>query len=626
MGDFDLQSNKRLTWVAAVWVIILAIGVVWSATQTRFTVPDNNETFMTDLQNFLRNELPGALGDALRDFVIFGGTAPTSANLTHTVAGLKAMVNGYYVDQAATAITYMANRRSYVYATDLDTGTPTVTGGNGCTFVQRLTRLIVIECLSESNEPVISGVNVMPVLYVDTSSTAITAVGDLRPSNALTDRVLLVTDPIFGAVPDDGLDDLAALNAVISRAKAQRRKVTIVFPPGEYHVSNTWVIDAPQIHIKAARGGQGASTKIGVTLISTNSNADTMQILNTRDVVVDGLRLQHTAATTSVYELRVTNSAWLQLDNLTMFGSGSTIGNCLRIEETASGGEANVFNVRIDRLMCADAMANGIIIRGNDVNRQVIDVHITHAFITAAKNVNVFIDQWTQGVRFYDSDISVGGSAGVGGNVLVNASGSGIQNLFFEDVVFDAPVGNCNFCGGNATGVFVRNSWVGTMTNATQQGIRGESGANGWHITNNYLLSNAGGGIGFNGTGSHFSGNWVFCPPGFESNAPIRLLGNSTNNFVNDTYILSCTGGPVDDNSVNGGNSIGSHKVVGDKFVRFGSPIKIAGTALASLGTPNDGAIAYCSDCTPNTSPCAGAGAGAFAFRIGGVWVCANLP
>ena len=42
---------------------------------------------------------------------------------------------------------------------------------------------------------------------------------------------------------------------------------------------------------------------------------------------------------------------------------------------------------------------------------------------------------------------------------------------------------------------------------------------------------------------------------------------------------------------------------------------------FAALGTPTDGTIIYCSDCGI-ANPCAGAGTGAIAKRLNGVWVC----
>jgi hypothetical protein len=49
--------------------------------------------------------------------------------------------------------------------------------------------------------------------------------------------------------------------------------------------------------------------------------------------------------------------------------------------------------------------------------------------------------------------------------------------------------------------------------------------------------------------------------------------------------------------------------------------VKLQGIAYASLGTPADGTIAYCTDCTV-ANPCAGGGSGALAKRLAGAWVC----
>jgi hypothetical protein len=46
-----------------------------------------------------------------------------------------------------------------------------------------------------------------------------------------------------------------------------------------------------------------------------------------------------------------------------------------------------------------------------------------------------------------------------------------------------------------------------------------------------------------------------------------------------------------------------------------------AGVTVAFLGTPANGTIIYCSDCTI-ANPCAGGGTGALAKRLNGVWVC----
>lgn len=43
---------------------------------------------------------------------------------------------------------------------------------------------------------------------------------------------------------------------------------------------------------------------------------------------------------------------------------------------------------------------------------------------------------------------------------------------------------------------------------------------------------------------------------------------------------------------------------------------------LASLGTPTNGSIFYCTDCAYNSNPCTGSSTGAIAKRINGAWRC----
>lgn len=52
-----------------------------------------------------------------------------------------------------------------------------------------------------------------------------------------------------------------------------------------------------------------------------------------------------------------------------------------------------------------------------------------------------------------------------------------------------------------------------------------------------------------------------------------------------------------------------------------GDRMRFGGVVFASLGTPTNGSLIWCSDCTI-AATCAGAGTGAFAKRLNGVWVC----
>ena len=74
-------------------------------------------------------------------------------------------------------------------------------------------------------------------------------------------------------------------------------------------------------------------------------------------------------------------------------------------------------------------------------------------------------------------------------------------------------------------------------------------------------------------------------------------------------------------------NSVSIVNVTAGEIVRFvggtasGSQQIWGACTFANLGTPANGTMAYCSDCTV-ANPCAGSGTGALAKRLNGAWVC----
>lgn len=101
------------------------------------------------------------LDDNFADFIISGLTAPTSANLTHTIALGVATVQGYRMETPATARTYTASKDTYV---DLKYDAATPTGV--FTFV---------EVANGAAEPAVTA-NSLRIFKVVTSGTAITSV------------------------------------------------------------------------------------------------------------------------------------------------------------------------------------------------------------------------------------------------------------------------------------------------------------------------------------------------------------------------------------------------------------------------------------------------------------------
>jgi hypothetical protein len=84
---------------------------------------------------------------------------------------------------------------------------------------------------------------------------------------------------------------------------------------------------------------------------------------------------------------------------------------------------------------------------------------------------------------------------------------------------------------------------------------------------------------------------------------------------ANNYLLKSSTAGVMDWTTVTGtGNAVlaTSPTITSPQF---------SAVAFGSLGTPANGTLIYCSDCTV-ANPCAGSGTGAFAKRLNGAWVC----
>lgn len=75
-------------------------------------------------------------------------------------------------------------------------------------------------------------------------------------------------------------------------------------------------------------------------------------------------------------------------------------------------------------------------------------------------------------------------------------------------------------------------------------------------------------------------------------------------------------------NNANGGDVPGLAKTAADVVVVGGAAgITTTASTQANLGTPANGTLLYCSDCTI-ANPCAALGTGALAKRLNGAWVC----
>lgn len=115
---------------------------------------------------------------------------------------------------------------------------------------------------------------------------------------------------------------------------------------------------------------------------------------------------------------------------------------------------------------------------------------------------------------------------------------------------------------------------------------------------------------------------------------PLNLIASSAS--AGTAGVSSAPGGDVDITAGNAANHTSGANTGGNINLTPGSGIGgglagivgvtgnigfNSGTAFASLGTPSNGQITYCSDCTVAT-PCAGSGTGALAVRLNSAWAC----
>ena len=141
------------------------------------------------------------------------------------------------------------------------------------------------------------------------------------------------------------------------------------------------------------------------------------------------------------------------------------------------------------------------------------------------------------------------------------------------------------------------------LFNTRTDANNGEWGAATWDSNTFRLHTNA------NGTGS-------------TRNLAVAAAGTlffGAGGALNSDWQLTSSGRhlqPVADNTVDLGAAANALR-----DIYLDGNLLSGGKAFASLGTPGNGALVYCSDCTI-ANPCASGGTGAFAKRLNGAWVC----
>lgn len=186
---------------------------------------------------------------------------------------------------------------------------------------------------------------------------------------------------------------------------------------------------------------------------------------------------------------------------------------------------------------------------------------------------------------------------------------SGINTLVF-------PNGSVTVTGSTATitsGVQGLTSTESLITSSVNFRVPGTGGSAG---TANLQLGAAGNGLYITGALLALTSSGA---------ASMAWNGATGHTVVNGSYQLVFGSSGLNTPDVGLARSSASVLKLSDASSGFGTlysgGVRLEGVLQANLGSPSDGTVVYCSDCTI-ANPCASGGTGAIAKRLNAIWVC----
>ena len=171
---------------------------------THSTVPQQNSSFIGDLQTFLKTEDAARYIAQFQGMVVSGGVDATGGTLTHTPTSLTAYPGGYLTLETGS-VTYVSNSTCYLIAHRLTTG-------NLGTFQRQSGTHYLTDCTSPSKPALPS--DSLWLATIVTNGSSVTTYTDLRtrvpyagsyplaeiPSAGTRGRLALVTDVNSGTL------------------------------------------------------------------------------------------------------------------------------------------------------------------------------------------------------------------------------------------------------------------------------------------------------------------------------------------------------------------------------------------------------------------------------------------
>lgn len=321
-------------------------------TTTKNTIPQDNSTFLADLQNFLREEDPDRFQDMFTGFIVSGGTHVTGSGLLHSPDSLTAYPGGHFITETG-AITYPDSTTHIWVICHKDTTTAITdwTRVSGTHYLFRNT--------GSATRPTLPVVETAILMKVTTSGGAVTAVQDAR--------ILRPWGPLFfdPSIPRAGVSSDQAL-----------------ITDGLFHVVTasagtvTADTDADDIVIEN-------SVAMGTTWLSPNTATISLKFGDPEDA---GMAAQSFDHTTDQFEWKIGGKSSLILNE---FGGATFNGDVdFRVESVGNPGKflvlASTNSVHIDNSLSAGVGAGDLVMASNKRLRWINNAGTTSAnqFIT----------------------------------------------------------------------------------------------------------------------------------------------------------------------------------------------------------------------------------------------------
>ena len=303
----------------------LSASLAGAATQTINTLPSWTSppsSWASQNETFLRNEEAGRYNEHFDSYVESGGTHGTSASLTATISASVTYVGGFRVSAPATARTYTASRRTFIYVYSHDgavAGDFTRSGGTGCSIpangIVSITNggsFVFVQCSTGSAMPTVTvaaqrGIAIL--MAVDTGGSSITATHPLknpfplRPSSAR----LHVDVREYGAVGDNVQDDTLAIQTAANAAC--NRVAPLFFPAGSYRISSP-ITSTNTCPLTLVYGAGYDQTFLYINSATSNG----LEITQTAPVVIRDMRVENLITATAGACLRIGGPSATQLN------------------------------------------------------------------------------------------------------------------------------------------------------------------------------------------------------------------------------------------------------------------------------------------------------------------------